>query len=661
MQQVDELNTIIETMATTSAVMPTPSLGYRDSATALCGDQRLTNLEKRQAEEIQQLKLALEQVSHDYEVALSRAAIAEQERRHYEALCVQTQGIRNASRDLESENEELVTEIQDVMHEAEELQAQLQQALIDKQVLERLNHALEQERDEIAERFHERQNNVLTMDEVQEQREMVRREERAKFFAMLAEQKRMEDFIVKLQKQNDAMEMEIKRLRTALRSARYGPPNGPNDSNPRSYNNWLSNAKDFFVQEGRDQSTLKDENSSTSAHLHSSSTSNVASRMSVSGRNLTALIGGSTKALSSSLSGVPNRFALATVAEDEPSSAQNLPRKPRRASLGDNLPQEGLPKVKPSPAHDNAYSSRRRSAGDSDKVLAERDFEMTANAARPEDDLPQEEDNMPRNLMPYNQIDSSERPFEIVDKRGSIKQVSTDTSTFYCSFGGKDRDYESDDDENFYCDTDVAKEKPMITTALSARLGDDNFDEDAEHILDISSIMAKGAKATQHRNTVRQKCGNFDPLNMSSHQELQKKKNFIKRISVSGSIKSGKDDESCAEGENQRGSLDFSGGSQSTADDKHAELSDEGDQLDINTIMSRGAKAVKHRNAVKKGNSQIDPLNMSIHNNPAQIAMRNSSQGAPAQDKKHNMKFPVKGLLKTVKKKNELADKFYRD
>jgi len=110
------------------------------------------------------------------------------------------------------ENEVLVIEIQDVIDETKQLRCQLTNVTEQRDNLSNINAALRRERDAIAEKFHEHAHGLLSQEEVQEQLEMQRAEERSKMMLIVAELRTTEKEMQRLQKQNDLMELEILRL-----------------------------------------------------------------------------------------------------------------------------------------------------------------------------------------------------------------------------------------------------------------------------------------------------------------------------------------------------------------------------------------------------------------------------------------------------------------
>ena len=103
-------------------------------------------------------------------------------------------------------------EIQDVIDETKQLRCQLTNVTEQRDNLSNINAALRRERDAIAEKFHGHAHGLLSQEEVQEQPEMQRAEERSKMMLIVAELRTTEKEMQRLQKQNDLMELEILRL-----------------------------------------------------------------------------------------------------------------------------------------------------------------------------------------------------------------------------------------------------------------------------------------------------------------------------------------------------------------------------------------------------------------------------------------------------------------
>jgi hypothetical protein len=155
-----------------------------------------------------------------------------------------------ANKDLHDENENLVTEIQNVIEEAEGLD-RLNGALQD------THRELVQERDALLDTInahsHVSPTGGMTAKEVEEKMQQVRTEERSRIALMFGERRRWEESMEKIQSQKDGLEQEIDRLRKILlakqQQDRFPVPSPDGDGGDRggeSAHSWLSTAKGFF-------------------------------------------------------------------------------------------------------------------------------------------------------------------------------------------------------------------------------------------------------------------------------------------------------------------------------------------------------------------------------------------------------------------------------
>jgi hypothetical protein len=151
-----------------------------------------------------------------------------------------------ANKDLQDENDILVTEIQNVIEEAQDLH-RLNGAL------QETNKELVQERavllDTLNAHSHVSPAGGMTAKEVEEKIQQVRTEERSRIALMFGERRRWAESMEKLQSQKDGLEQEADRLRKILlaKQQRDRFPDADGDAwGGESAHSWLSTAKGFF-------------------------------------------------------------------------------------------------------------------------------------------------------------------------------------------------------------------------------------------------------------------------------------------------------------------------------------------------------------------------------------------------------------------------------
>jgi FtsZ-binding cell division protein ZapB len=116
--------------------------------------------------------------------------------------------------DLSRENSELVSDIQDVLGELKDVYTHLTDARQEREDLKARVKCRTMERDIIAEKYLEKE--MLSPDEINEQIEVVRREERAKTFKILAESRKAEQYLKTQEMDNDILRAEVHRLTSQM-------------------------------------------------------------------------------------------------------------------------------------------------------------------------------------------------------------------------------------------------------------------------------------------------------------------------------------------------------------------------------------------------------------------------------------------------------------